>query len=86
MTISLSITGQLQVFEVINRFLTALESVVPRYIGDIIVTKGEDNIIFVEATYMNEEEANQALENVSTISSNLLSETGVWIVLSPRII
>ena len=81
--VTVSVTGNIKTLEAVNKFLVALETIIPKFIGDVRVARGEDNIILVEADYRNEEEADQALEATSEISTNILVATGTWVVLLP---
>jgi hypothetical protein len=82
MTVALNLKGTLHTLETVNKFLRTLETITPRYVGDLAIGEGEDNVIFVEAEYLNEDEAFEASEKISIVSTNLLIETGVWIVLA----
>jgi hypothetical protein len=84
--VKVSLASTTQAVVALGKFLEELEKQRPRYLGDIRVARSaDDGIIYVEAEYSDEEASMLVNERMAEVSTNILIDTGIYIVLAPGV-
>ena len=83
MNVEVALSGSIVSVEALVRFLRNLEKSVPAPVGAPKVVMGGDGVIYVKAEFATEEEAWQAGEKMAEVSTEIVEDTDVLIVLAP---
>lgn len=79
----LNLTGDSKTIEALARFLAALETMQPESVTQPKAICGEDNVIYVEVGYRNEEDAFLVDDHMAEVGAQIVEDLDILIALAP---